>query len=257
MASEGPNHNDTSADDGSNGGTVSWTNIGNVTGADDGANATASLATGAKTDYAKCSDFDFTTMSDAATGNGIFSEFYKARTVGTGNVTDVNHALVKADDTYASEDKADATTPWTGPGFNWVGAGDATSLWGETWSGLDFKDVNFGNAIAGQRFGIGGTNPTAAVDASRLTAYFTEPGGSGNLLLLNSNGVNGSMGRAPSMSMKNRWPGEYAIDLGNGHFVECRFARVINGKEVKPPLWLPKTFRVWKNQKPQWSFAGM
>lgn len=157
------------------GGTVAWTNPGNIT-ANDG--AVASCLPGiAITDDLRGGAFFFTVPTNAII-NGILLEI-AANTPATNNIEKFNTVVLEGGG-GASANRATATTLTTTlTTFSFGGSAD---LWGTTWTPAQ---INAGSFVANVTFvSTGGGPGTVAVDFFRVTVFFTVPGSSTQMFMM-------------------------------------------------------------------------
>jgi len=173
--SQGPLAPTTCADDAAVG-TSAWGTPGNAT-ADDASYASI-LAKNVTTHYLKATDFGFSIPS-GATIDGIVVEWKRKAFSQTATIiTDSSLKLVKGG-VIGGTNKSSAAT-WT-TAENWISFGGASDLWGETWSDTDINDSTFGTVLSAAIANGFGTNQ-AAVNACRITVYYTAGGGGGTVI---------------------------------------------------------------------------
>ncbi len=170
MASQGPNFPDIGVSDNANGGTIAWSNPGNIA-ADDGSVAAAAMTSGATSEHLKGTDFDFA-IPAGATIDGIVLEIER-RGQATDRISDVDVKLVKGG-AVVGDNKA-AGSFWTTT-LTYQSYGGASDLWGTTWTESDVNALGFGAVMSCTS--TGGSSG-AQVDAFRITVHYTEGGGGG------------------------------------------------------------------------------
>lgn len=161
MASQGPLGCGTGADD-AGVGTLSWTNVSNIT-ADDGNNATANSAGSGTTHYLKATNFGFTIPS-GATINGLVVDW--KRHASSGTITDNRIRVIKGGVIGATEEGSGSTWNTTEETDTF---GGSAVLWGETWTTADINASNFGFAMSAN---INANQ--ARVNYVQATVYYTE-----------------------------------------------------------------------------------
>jgi MSHA biogenesis protein MshQ len=154
-------------------GTRAWTGLTNVT-AQDTAYATATASNNQITNYLKCTGYNFAIPSGAIiTGISVGPWLNASRTF-TVNAMQ----LVKADIIQPTNLATGNNIPNGGgsllPTPTQLTFGDATNLWGNTWTPADINATTFGAAFAAQR-GPYSTTQTVAVDAMPITVSYTLP----------------------------------------------------------------------------------
>lgn len=144
---------------------TAWTNPGNVT-ADDGANATNGVGFSQSYQRLVGRGFGFAIPSDA-TIEGIVAAYADAAWTGIGQTR-----------TCALSKDAGATvvpTTWIwGSSTGWSSRGTNTELHGTTWTPAEINSDDFAFCM----YATAGANPiTAAIDAIRMTVYYSVPQG--------------------------------------------------------------------------------
>lgn len=166
FASAGPNFAGTGADDSSNGGNISWTNLSNIT-ATDGSYAAATFnVSGDITHYLKATNFGFS-IPAGSTINGItatVNEMTNATNV------DTEIKLIKAGVIQSTNRSTGAT--WPAGSFVDRTYGGASDLWGTTWTPSDINSSNFGFALSSTT----STTGQARVDSIKITINYTTSG---------------------------------------------------------------------------------
>jgi hypothetical protein len=170
-ATSGPASPGTLSDD-SGIGTLSWSNPSNAASSND-SYATVTTGVSGTTHYLKATNFGFSIPSDA-TIQGISVSIERKGTGGGSNRTrDSVVKLVKADGTLGTTNKADAANNW--PSTDTVKIyGDASDLWGDTWSYADINDADFGVVLAAAI--VVDTSVTSSVDHVTITVHYTQGG---------------------------------------------------------------------------------
>jgi hypothetical protein len=147
----------------------SWTNIGNAGSSDDAYASFSDLAaSGDYTDYLQATGFGFSLPSSAVI-KGIAVEIersdpnsktadYALRIVKGGVISSYDHTP-RSLSSYSTSD-------------SYQSFGDATDLWGESWTVADINSANFGFAIAAKRSSAGGTTG-GQIDHIRITVFYT------------------------------------------------------------------------------------
>jgi hypothetical protein len=170
MSQAGPLFAGTGADD-SGTGTVSWTNPGNVTGADDGVVATCSLQLTQASHYLDATNFGFTIPAGSTITDILVEWKYQEGNNATSHLFDNAIRIIKGG-TVGSTDNSKGTewpTSLTWESYDGV-------LWGTTWLPSDVNASNFGAALSVKRQSGGSGSITASVDACRITITYTPPG---------------------------------------------------------------------------------
>lgn len=158
------------------GGTITWTNPGNIT-AQDSTGATATFTTnGEYTEYLRAYNFGFSIPTDA-TINGIVVEVNKYNaTYGFGDLYDKSVRLRKST-SITGDNKADISTPY-GDQYATATYGSSTDAWSLT-GGLSPTEVN--DSAFGVVFSVQVTSPIdtiiADVDYIQMTVYYTPVAG--------------------------------------------------------------------------------
>lgn len=172
MPSEGPN----SASQIFGGGDldVAWNDIGNAGASDDAFATAVTDVSGHKTETHWQRNFGFSIPSGASIdGIEVAIERKSSHNTDVNNVMDETVRLLKAGSPIG-DDKASGTRwPQTESAANY---GNATDLWGTTWTPGDINDPLFGMYFRVQ-FATTGGSITASVDHVTITVHYT--GGSG------------------------------------------------------------------------------
>ena len=142
-----------------------------------GDDITIGASTTAVSYYNKCTNFaTFYTIPTTATIDGIEVTIRKSADHQTDGATDNEVRLVKADDTYTTENKAKAGAWATSPTIYTYGG--SSDLWGETWTPADVNNSNFGFVISANLDNDTGSPFTATADIKQIKVYYTFAGGS-------------------------------------------------------------------------------
>ncbi|MFH2133595.1 MAG: LamG domain-containing protein [Pseudomonadota bacterium] len=154
-------------------GTQTWSGLTNVA-TQDNVYATATAINSQITNYLKCTGYNFTIPAGATITGISVGPWVNASRTFTVNAMQ----LVKADVIQPTNLGANTNIP-NGNGSllaspTQLTFGDATNLWGNTWTPADINDVTFGAAFAAQR-GPYNSNQTVAVDAMPITVSYTLP----------------------------------------------------------------------------------
>lgn len=117
--------------------------------------------------YLKCINFNFSSIPDGSTINGI--ELRIERKSYNGYVKDNSIRLIK-NDAIGGDNKADGTTYW--PVTDTVKVyGGPTDLWGLSWTPADIENFYFGVAISSAHLAA----VIGYIDYVSLTVYYTPP----------------------------------------------------------------------------------
>lgn len=157
------------------GGTVNWSNPGNITSSDD-SRATAALGKRGISYYLKGTGFSFS-IPDNAHIDGITVEIEKSIAEATNQYTyDYSVKLIKGG-VISGNDYADTTTLWPANSQDaYVSYGGSSDLWGLTWTPADINSSNFGVAIQSQNTNTKKpVTETSQVDHIRITITYTLP----------------------------------------------------------------------------------
>jgi len=179
------------------GGTVSWATPSNGLASDNNYTTHTTSTTAANMPYLNITGYDFSSIPDDATITGISLSIERKYSGGTtGNVRDNTVQLMKAG-TRVGTNLAATSTNW-GTTDTSIVYGNATFLWGTTWTPADIKNPNFGPSFRAIGNGTG-ANRVANVDSITVSVSYT--GGTvvatdpywGNVVAaLHFNGTNGS-----------------------------------------------------------------
>lgn len=147
------------------GGSVAWTNPGNI-GASDGVFATATTGTSATTDDLVGTGFAFS-ITSTDTINGIQLEVnYKSAIASHNN--EANVRLLKAGTAAGTDKSTGAVLPTSSATVSYGGVSD---LWGTTWTPSDINNANFGAVTTYVGSASGGA--TISIDFFRITVTST------------------------------------------------------------------------------------
>lgn len=146
-------------------GTVSWTNLNNVTTSNNVYSVAGLFANGSANGsyYLKCRDFAFA-IPTGATIDGIKVEVQKFDTL----IYD-NAVRIMKGDVIGSTDKS-SPDPWPASS-TYISYGGENDLWGESWSPSDINSSGFGFAISAK---TESAPEDAYIDHIRITVYYTE-----------------------------------------------------------------------------------
>jgi len=146
---------------------VNWTNPANI-GASNNVYATAALSYNQYTYRLKAQGFDFSTIPDGATIDGILVEIERKASVV--NIYDYRVQLLNASGSLVGDNKASAT--WYTTRDVIASYGGATDKWSASPTVAMVKDADFGVVLSvycNNYFG-----GTVYVDCIRMTIYYTE-----------------------------------------------------------------------------------
>ncbi|MEO8133624.1 MAG: DUF6701 domain-containing protein [Betaproteobacteria bacterium] len=146
-----------------------WSNT-NRAQAQDNSYATASVNDGQITDPLQCTDYGFA-IPAAAVINGITVTVWRLAS-NNSCCTDVQMQLVKAGTIQATDN---STTTFYPTSNTSEAHGNATDLWGTTWTPADINNVNFGAVFATQKTVTAGGGRTISVDYIQITIDYVIP----------------------------------------------------------------------------------
>jgi hypothetical protein len=152
-------------------GTSAWTNPGNITAVGTPF-ATVAPGAGGTSNYLLASNYGFS-IPDNAIINGIQLTIRRSSTqsAGTGN-RDNQVRLVKNNNLEATNKSVGGVYP---TGLTNQSYGNATDLWGSTWTAADINNAGFGAALSVNNTRFLGA-ATATVDFMQITVTYTIPG---------------------------------------------------------------------------------
>lgn len=170
----GPNNGATFSNVVIAGSTSTWTNPGNVQTSDNtyASNTTSLSSNGDYTDYIQVTNFGFSIPLTASI-DGIVVEVERWNT-GTKNVKDSKVKIVEGSVIGGTDKSAGGNWAMSDPN-TYVTYGNATDLWGNTWTPADINGSGFGIAISAARSGGGGASADPRIDNIRITVYYTDP----------------------------------------------------------------------------------
>lgn len=151
-------------------GTIAWADTGNIV-SDNNTNATAAFGSGsgASTNWLVATGFDFSSIPDGSTIDGIVMEM--GISASTGNrCSDTDVYLTKNGTATSGADKATGTNVTTTEVNRTYGG--VSDTWSASPTASEVKASTFGAMIRLAQ-GLGST--TARVDYIRLTVYYTPP----------------------------------------------------------------------------------
>lgn len=151
--------------DGSDVGTVTWTDPGNVI-ADDADHATAAVGDGATTHYLQATNYGFSIGSDATI---IGIRVSVGRYASGSDVKDYAVTLLKGG-SVTGDNKAATETGWPTGGVGGATYGGAADLWGTAWGYSDVNASGFGVAISATN--DGGSSRDLYVDYVQITVTY-------------------------------------------------------------------------------------
>ena len=125
-------------------GTFSWSDVSYITASDTNY-ATSNIGDGS-THYLKATGFDFSSVPDTATIDGIQVEIQRYKSGNGGDIKDAVVQLLKAGSTVGNS-KADTVNAWPTTD-TWKTYGGSSDLWGTTWTASDIKNSNFGVVLS-------------------------------------------------------------------------------------------------------------
>jgi hypothetical protein len=164
---DGPFDPSTSGADASVGSFV-WNNTVNIFSSDNTRARVDLDNNGDISNYVTATNFVFAIPTGSVI-DGIVIEIERSDNGGSGNIKDNSVKIIKGG-TILGTDKAS--------GLNWPSSdayktyGNATDLWGTTWTDADINSSNFGVSISAKRTGGSGNNQ-ARIDHIRITVYYT------------------------------------------------------------------------------------
>lgn len=146
-------------------GTIAWSDPSNAK-ASDGSYATAEITDAATTHYLKATNFGFA-LPEGATVLGIIAGIQRKQQ--GGSVRDARVHIIKGGSIEEVEDKAWPSIWPTADEYQFYG--DASDLWGQTWTNSDINNSGFGIALAASKqTGF----KKASVNHMQITVYYTE-----------------------------------------------------------------------------------
>jgi len=157
------------------GGSVDWSNPGNITSSNNSYATAVFMFAGTPTKYLEATDFGFS-IPAGATIDGI--ECFIERKYGTAAVRDTKVYIRNGDGSggIGSTNKADTGSDW--PSSDGTATyGSSSDAWGETWTVAKINSSDFGVVLACQLTGFSMTGGEAYVDHISIKVYYTTASG--------------------------------------------------------------------------------
>lgn len=152
-----------------------WSNPGNATTSNNTyaeADATAVGIPGFSSRWLHATNFGFSIPS-GATIDGIVVE-WEGKSLDTSEANTISHVLLIKGGSRSGDNKG--TGSWTTTSDEWKSFGGASDLWGNALTPTDVNSSSFGSAIAVTENNANNSVKTA-IDACRITVYYTEASG--------------------------------------------------------------------------------
>lgn len=150
-------------------GSITWNNTNNIFTSDNSKALSDNLNNGDITYYLTATNFGFTIPTGASI-DGIQVSIERDDNSGVGGIKDNSVKLIKNGVISGNDLAAGATWPNSDAVKTY---GNATNIWGLTWTESDINSSNFGIAVSAQRTSGGGTN-NASIDNISITIYYTD-----------------------------------------------------------------------------------